>query len=42
MSNKLFVLGWDNVLVSDVAENIHASYLSMLENFICILLPAGH
>lgn len=33
MSNKLFILGWDNALVSDVTENIHASYLSMLEKF---------
>ena len=33
MNNKLFILGWDNALVLDVTENIHASYLSMLEKF---------
>lgn len=32
MKNKLFILGWDNALISDVVENkVHPSYLAMLE-----------
>lgn len=31
MKNKLFILGWDNALVSDVVENkVHPAYLAML------------
>ena len=31
MKNKLFILGWDNALVSDIVENkVHPAYLAML------------
>lgn len=39
MKNKLFILGWDNALVSDIVENkVHPAYLAMLaevDEFAC-------